>query len=136
MSRHVWSVLCQQLILDQLTNSVSYIQALEGFTVTQLPFTVPQLSVGSLYERSGSETSILGRIRILAPNGSVVHAVELAQGIYGEHRRMRMNSVIGGFAIAQPGAHVVVVEQRRGTDWVEEARLPLDVSVASVEQIV
>jgi hypothetical protein len=135
MARHVWSIACQTLLTDNLTNLVSYVQAMEGLSVSQLPVPAPPIWVGSLWVREGDEQGVAPRIRILSPNGEQVALVEIRAAQFGAATRMRQNTAIGGFALTAAGTYEVVIEQRRGKAWVEEARLPIDVALVAPPQM-
>jgi hypothetical protein len=114
---------------------VSYINAVEGITSSQLPSPSPPVVVGSLWEREGTEEGLASRVRVLSPKGDVVSVVEAKSGRFGEARRMRSNISIGGFTVSSTGIYEVVVEQQSGDDWIEEARLPLSITQMDPEQM-
>jgi hypothetical protein len=131
MSKHIWSIPCETLLTDQLTNTVSYIQAIEGFFTTQLPINPPPFTVGSLWTRESDEPAIHSRVRLLAPDRSTVAVMENAPVAYGGTIRMRQMTVLEGFTVHMAGTHEILVEQRRGFEWVVECRLPLEISLLS-----
>ena len=47
MIKHIWSVLCERISIDQYSNLASYLSCIEGITIKKLPFTFPSLAFGS-----------------------------------------------------------------------------------------
>jgi len=82
----------------------------------------------------GDEEAMRSRLRVIGPDGSVVVALEPEPVGFGDKRRMRQHTVIAGFPLAAAGRYDLVVEQLDGSDWREEARLPVDVNVMSAAQ--
>jgi hypothetical protein len=135
MARHLWSIPCALMLTDQLSNSVSYVQAIESLSTTQLPTIAPAFSVGSLWLREKEESVAHTRIRVVAPDGAVVYEVALEPMYFRHFVRMRQQSVIGGFSITRAGTYEIRVEQQRGADWVVEARLPIEFVVTTQEEL-
>jgi hypothetical protein len=135
MARHLWSLPCSLMLTDQLSNSVSYIQAIESLSTTQLPAIAPAFTIGSLWLRENAESVAHTRLRVLAPDGSVAHELPLEPMHFRDFLRMRQQSVLGGFLITQAGAYEILVEQQRGADWVVECRLPIDFLVTTQQDL-
>jgi hypothetical protein len=130
MARHMWTVVCQAIITDQVTNGVSYIQSIEGLTVSNFP-AATQLAVGTLWHREGDEVAITARARILSPDGAVAAEVSQPPRPLGAAARLRQNSFFGGFPITAAGEYLVVVEQQRNGEWVREFSMPLPVQLVA-----
>lgn len=134
MARHIWSVLCQSVLLDQFSNSMSLIQAIEGFSVPALPSSAPQMMVGSLWLRTGKESQLISRIRILDPAGKVVNVIENKPASLSLPRS-RTITILGGFPLVSAGVYSMVVESKKEGGWMEEAAIPLEISVVSPAEL-
>jgi len=134
MARHVWSVLCQSVLIDQFTNSMSFIQAIEGLSVPSVPASAPQMMVGTLWLRTGKESQLLSRIRILDPHGKVANVVENNPASLSVPRS-RTVTVLGGFSLSSAGVYSLVVESKKDGTWVQEASIPFEVSVVTPAEL-
>ena len=133
MARHIWSVLCQTVLIDQFSNSVSIIQAIEGLSVPSLPATAPQMMVGTFRVGAG-KGQLFSRLRVLDPKGQVVTVIDNKPGSLAVPRS-RTITVLGGFPLKSAGVYSVVVEVKNEGAWVEEARIPLEVTVVSLAEL-
>jgi hypothetical protein len=130
MARHVWSVLAQMILVDQFTNGVSFIQIVEGFTVSALPAIAPQMMLGTLWSREGSETAVHARVRVVAPDGSEALVLENRPPSLVE-AKARTITHLAGYQLNLPGSYRVLVEQRQADRWETEATIPFEVNVVS-----
>jgi hypothetical protein len=135
MARHVWSVLAQMILVDQFTNAVSFIQIVEGFTVSALPAIAPQMMLGTLWSRQGEETTVHSRVRVIAPDGSEALALENRPPSLVE-AKARTITHLGGYQLTLPGSYQVLVEQRLADRWETAATIPFDVTVVSSADLV
>ena len=136
MIRHVWSIYCRDIIIDQKTNAVSVVNILETLHVSltdDLPrATVPFDNVlATLWARREWDAPAKGRMRIkmIAPDGDVltdeVKEVDLSQ----DHlQRLIARGKV--FIVKMSGVYewVILREASQG-EWIEEARLPIYVEV-------
>jgi hypothetical protein len=115
-----WAVICQRVLTDQQTNAVSYIDLIEDVHVPQLPYALPVIAVGTVWEREGGE-SIAVRVRAMDPNDALLATIE---GVLesAEARFHRANFRIGLVA-ENVGRYQIVVEQEVDRRWREEARI-------------
>lgn len=134
MAKHVWSIPCQIALTNQETNSVSYIEALEGFRVLSIPFPFPLITVGTLWLREEEDDHIEMRIRILSPSGEGLFTQAQPKTSFGKFIRYRFNLRFGGFDITEEGMHFIVVEQRLSEKWVEQSRIPLMIEKVEIQK--
>lgn len=134
MARHIWSVLCQSVLIDQFSNSMSFIQAIEGLSVPHVPASAPQMMVGTLWIRTGKESQLLSRIRILDPHGKVANIVENKPASLALPRS-RTITVLGGFPLVAAGIYSLVVESKQDGAWVDEATIPFEVSIVTPAEL-
>jgi hypothetical protein len=135
MSKHIWSVVCQTILTDQFSNTVSYIQAIEGYTVVQLPTVAPPMMLGILWGREGNENAVRTRVRIVAPDQSIALTFEAEPASYGQNVRIRQNIMLGGFVYGQAGNYELVVEHKRLNEWVTATSIPIQVNVSTLEEM-
>jgi hypothetical protein len=98
---------------------------------------MPVISIGTLWQRVGTEPHVLSRCRVLDPSGKDVVVIAPEPAVYaGTNTRMRQNGLLGGFQLLHAGQYTIVVEQRDGEKWVENARIPLDIAVVAQERLI
>ena len=136
MANLIWAIICQRIITDRDSNSVSYIDALEGVGLLRFPSPLPPVTVGTLWQRTADNDSVAMRVRVLGPNGDVLHTedgpvVQFGPGI----RRYRVNMQVFGAEASEPGTYQVSLDQKQAGKWVELSRFPLEVQEASIPQL-
>ncbi len=130
MIKHVWSVLCRELITDHETNSVSYINCVERIQAGELPLTLPPCWLGTLWRRHSSEDQLLQvRILLLDPEQHR-KSVFQSQEVMVETPNMRFNIRIIGLTLESEGTHSFVIQQRVRNRWKRATEIPLDVALA------
>ena len=126
-----WAILCSRAITDQETNTISYIDAIEGISVSGFPFPFPPVCVSTLWRRQSERDTLSVRIRIQDPSGQTIQSFEPDSPISMDKKRHRLNVILGGAQIKGPGEYLIVIEQRAGESaetWKQEQVLPIDVS--------
>jgi len=123
-----WALICNRVITDKETNSVSYIDALEAFAVSSFPIPFPPVCVSTLWRRESEEDTLRVRIRIQDPAGQTIQSFEPDQPTPLPKKRHRLNVILGGAEIREPGEFVIIIEQHTGKRWRMEHSLPIDVS--------
>jgi hypothetical protein len=131
MPKLLWALICQRVITDQITNSVSYIDVIEEFAVPEAPFPFPPFVVSSLWERESANDSMHVRIRIVGPDGQVVTSFNTEEPVLFPNLRHRINVTLGGGRVTKSGKHSVLIENKRGTKWQKAWEVPVHVRVAS-----
>jgi hypothetical protein len=135
MAKLTWAVLCRRVIIDQGTNGVSYIDAIEGLSAPKFPSPAPVIIAGTLWRRSGpEETTIEVRARAEDSSGKTLQDDEVRLMLEPEHKRGRINIGLGGYDISGPGTYFLVIEQKVGALWVEATRLPFEVELRQPDE--
>ena len=133
MAKLVWALICQRVLLDQPTNRMSYIDALDAVSLAQFPVKAPQVLLTSVWQR-GAESRLEMKVRVYSPAGSMLtEAVASPLDFSPEHRRARMSVAIGGFDIETPGRYEFAIETPNSGNWTEVQRVPFDVDDARVD---
>ena len=126
MAKLAWAISCHRIIVDSETNSVSYIDSLEQIGATALPVTVA-FGLGLVWFRELAGEAIMLRVTVINSSGGVVSRVE-GQLLHPTAMYHRANlTVEATFRVL--GVHDVVVEQKAGEGWIEEARIPLTIAM-------
>lgn len=128
MSRHLWSVLCQSVITDRETNSVSYINSIEEITAVQLPVRLPLVFVGTLWQKDDKGSDLEVRVRILAPDGRDIRETTFGPQPFRQ-LRWRLNFGFEGAQLEGVGEYSFVIEHKIAKEWSEATRLPLAVKL-------
>jgi hypothetical protein len=130
--RHAWSVLCEKHIIDRESNNISLdvIEQLAGQVATAPadgPILIPTpIRLVSLWYRTGENVeTTLSRVTVIAPDGRELGHAE--QQITCEVARVRAIMMLGAIPYAGAGHYQYVVSEHRSGQWVEVARVPLEV---------
>lgn len=126
MPRLVFSVLCNDVIIDRETNSTSYIRALESGFAASLPTTFPSMYLGTVWEidpeidgdfdillqleSPGGEKADIGGQKIQPGAGAGMHKV---------------NFRLPGLQIKEQGRHAVRLLLGDGKNFEPVSELPL-----------
>ena len=133
--RHVWSVLCQDAVIDRDSNAVSIFKCMEGvaakFAGSELPTAMPfECKLVTLWSRSDVSVpeKVPSRIRYVAPDGTslqeIPHEVDLT-----EHARSRNFLFLQTLPYRSDGVYEFVIETRDDDEWQVVAKVPFQVSV-------
>ena len=132
MPRLSWALLCQRVLTDQATNSVSYIEAVEAIRVRALPHPLPAVVVGCLWLGSDDEPFQF-EVQLVDPEGEVVGKLTAEPQSLPADTGLRTNVALSGATVAVAGVFEVRVRQRRQGRWRTEAAIPLVVAVEEPE---
>lgn len=128
MPRLMWALLCQRVITDRDTNSVSYIDGVESLAAVQLPSPLPPLMIATVWMRKRRSESLRMRVRVLSPKSEEIVSYEVPTKLdFDDQKRQRVNINIGGLTIAAEGEYEVAIDQYVSKTWREEARVPLEI---------
>lgn len=133
MATHVWSVICQRVIIDRESNAVSYIDVIEGFRAAEFPVSLPPMSVSTLWLRDEPSEALDVRIRVIGPSKKPVFSFEPSEPIKLTKKRHRLNIILGGIEAEEPGEYRIHVERKSNGRWKKEAIVPIDLTLAAVD---
>ena len=130
-----WALTCRRVIIDQQSNFISYVDALDGFNVPTVPFPCPLIVLCTLWFRSKPEDERIElRAVIRAPSGAIVNtAVGDPLVLTSAFTRARVNVGFGGFPLPQTGVYHVGIEIRNGDEWRQVHEVPFEVALVSNE---
>jgi hypothetical protein len=126
------SLICLRVITDRVTNSASYIDAVEAFGVQRFPSPFPPLFVVTVWHRDKEGDVLLARLRVTSPLGKALFVFQLPEQVLATDVH-RHNVGMGGFNLEEAGEHRVVVEQRVGGEWREARTLPFVVELVDTQ---
>ena len=132
MFKHVWSVLCERVSVDQQSNLVTHLTCVEGIDTMQLPFPLLSLTYATRwYKDDDSEGSIKARLMHIAPDGS---ETKLAEGeLKTVIRNQRFNILLNGLVISQSGTHKFKLLQEHEGHWIVAHEMPFNVKLVTKE---
>jgi len=142
MARHIWSVLCSRMVVDEESHTVSLIDAMEQLTITlspdkaeipentMVPVTMRLVSMFIRNDPEKPEPPETVRFEIHSPKGKTIGHAEL-NSILEKAIRCRLFLNIQGLPWCGEGLYHFLVRQRRGKKpkWVTVAKVPLQVTV-------
>ena len=114
----LWCVLCSRIITDSATNSTSYIDCLEEIQAIKLPANIPNCSIGSLWEKSQSDSEEGLKVRVFVehPSGKSEQLIE-TDNLKLSKERHRLNFTLDGFLINEEGKYSFKLERWFGGKW-------------------
>lgn len=133
MVKLIWALLCERLITDSETNSVTYVDAVESVTAKQLPANLRPLSLCTLWKGESQEDELVVGLHIVSPTGKEILSYQTPPSMFKDVTRNRVNFDLGGLPIEEVGEHTFVIERLAGDEWIEEAELPLEVDLREEE---
>lgn len=140
MINHIWSVLCQRNIVDQVSNNVSMIDVFESVKINAqinpgntliIPF---PFCLVTLWGRRKPDVPCQGLARLIALNPKGKTITEKQQDIdLAEYVRARHTLNFLGFPIQSSGQYkfrIQIQDDKKGT-WKNVAEVPLEVTISS-----
>lgn len=116
MATNLWGVLCQRVITDRETNSVSYIDAVEAISVPDTPGEVPPLTLALMWRREQESELFQLRFQIFAPGTGEIRSLETDEfRLQSLHHRT--NFQFTGVPVNEPGDLVIFVDQMIDGNW-------------------
>ncbi len=129
MIKNLWSILCQTVITDERTKSVSYINVIENVIVNKIPFRFLAVSLGTLWTKTTHEDERLKvRIKFVSPSNDEKILIE-ADPIVLKLKNHRLNILMDGLLIEKEGLYKFVIENLVGDQWKLANEILLDVTL-------
>lgn len=133
MAKHIWSVTCQNAIVDKHTNLVSYINSFDQIGIPELPYAFPPLVVASLWERESDEEDLVIKIEVIAPDGEVKKEKELSDIKFNSNFH-RTHVRISPFEINQAGEFKIIIKEKTKKKWKKVKELPIIIDFQEKEE--
>jgi hypothetical protein len=130
MIDHVWSIICTQTIIDQETNNISLLNAIESLTISDNPKpggVLPiHIELVTLWIRKEATHTVEGeyRVNFVAPSGKSL-IEEIIKIDLSKRERTRNRIIFQGLPLEESGRYCFNVEQNANDDWIRVATIPL-----------
>lgn len=151
MAKHVWTLVCEQALVDRFTNNITIVNVVEQLSIgverigeapegEVLPTIPYNFTVVSLWHRSDNsvEEEQTVRVRIVSPSGKLVAPEqELQVELKGERLRARHLATYRGVPIGENGDYKVQAQslQKPGRWKTEDTVvIPVQISVTKVAE--
>jgi hypothetical protein len=113
----IWSVICNRIITDQKTNTVSYIDCIEEVQTPNFPAIMANCSIGTLWKKEAAgEENLKARVYIDYPSGKSEQLIEteIIQVLKPHHR---LSFQLDGFPLKEEGLHLFRIELSISDKW-------------------
>jgi hypothetical protein len=144
MATHIWTLVCEQALVDRFSNNLTIINVVEQFSITlerigeapaeEVTPTVPcTFTVVTMWHRSDpsveEESSV--RVRLVSPSGKLVtKEQELRLELKGERTRARHIANYRGVPISENGDYKVQAQRlEKSGRWKTEATVLIPVQI-------
>lgn len=128
MIKNIWSVPCENIIQDQISNKESYFFAIESGTFNEFPTTIPKFCLATFWKKYVSETiSFKVRVTLKDPYDNILDVIYETPAFDFEQSRQHINLLnLGGAQIPEPGEYKLLIEySAKGEEWEHGADLPI-----------
>ncbi len=132
MIANLWNILCKDIVTDQVTNAVSYLQCIEGLSTAKLPADLPAINLGTLWliePDKSKQIKFRMRLTIERPDGSKQKLLETPEKVYAQKKRERINFQLVGMPIKSEGIHKFIIEYSDGKEWNISNDILLEISL-------
>ncbi len=141
MIRHVWSVLCEQSILDRDSNLMSLVNILEEVTIQGEPdpkkkIPIPLL-LTTLWVRVDRDlpVKVNSRYCLKSPSGETIQTIE-RQIDLTEYRRLRFRAQFFNIVLPESGTYEFIsAVQTESGEWEDVDSIPLEVNFVQPNQV-
>ncbi len=138
--QHIWSILCQKSSIDFETNLVSLFECIEEVNLVfngtkeanseKIVVPVNWQLVNYWVVEEGNEKELEIRIDFINPQGDVFNTFENKIDLQENIKRFRSRTNINGFEVTKSGRYKVIVNQKKGGDYIQVAELPVDLNIS------
>jgi len=133
MAKLVQSILCARVIIDQVTNSVSYIDVIEHIVVPKFPAILHQAILSLHWNREKEDEELVFSIDIDWPGITIDKVIEPDKQILNKQSH-RFNLTLNGIKIENTGNLSFVVKQLVGNKWKTTQKLSYPIMQAEEQQ--
>lgn len=122
-----WAIPVEQVITDQRTNNVSYLNAIEGYAADDFPHLLAPVTVAMSWWRQEEEEAFVARIRVHDPSDEIIAESFTKTVRFENYTRYRINFAIE-VSIKDDGEHwirVASAPDKDSEEWEVQANLPI-----------
>ncbi len=135
MAKLLWALICSRVLIDQQTNNVSYIDAIEQFAVPSFPYVFPPIALAMLWWRDRGEEQLNVRVRLFDPGKKMLMSYKPDPPLAMVKPRHRVHLNLAGAPINGPGRHHLMIEQFVAKKWQEQTSVPIEVGQFEQEEV-
>ena len=140
MIKHIWTVICSQVVLDKYTNNLSFHNVIERITINEKPvekLVIPiELMVASFWVRpnQGNPEQCRIRVNFISPSQKKLAENNMELNL-DEHLRVRSILRLQGLPAPEEGDYNFQVEiyTEAGKGWETVAVVPLEIIYRPLE---
>ena len=140
MINHLYSLLCANVIIDKMTNLVSYISVISDGVTDRLPKEMPPLWLSSCWLCAKAETiNFTIRVNLVAPSDKTDLIKELEVSAPKQNssnfRRHMVNLHINKFLVAEEGLHFfdITYKVKGNKTWKKATQIPFNVQMQPLQ---
>ena len=138
MIKLLHSLICTDLLVDQVTKRSSYINIITDGRTQSLPTNMPSMYVAtSWYAEGKSLGSFQIRITFISPSGEKKELLnDEIKDQDGKHRRYQLNLLINSLPVDEEGMHYFFIEHKTKTaaNWKTDNKIPLFIEKIKAEE--
>ena len=132
MARHLMSLICKKIIIDDTTKLPSYIDTLVGadYGVSKIPETLPGFSIASMWISEAKRAEKVEiRVTLKRPSGKedIMGIAEIRLG-GKEGQRANLNIEVGKLLADSEGLYFIDISAKSGKKLLPGAQIPFTVS--------
>ena len=116
MAKIIWGILSARVIIDQETNTVSYIDVIENIAAPQFPVTLQRATLSLVWKSEKKGEELTFRIFLNWPGNTDDRVIEPDTQILNTPSH-RFNLVLNGIKIEKPGELSFAVKQLINDKW-------------------
>lgn len=127
MARHIWSVLCEQVLVDEKTGATSHINCFDGVVLSEFPLLLPddRLVLATMWAKEHADDPLHVRVRLVAPDGDGIYVRVTEPRRFGAQSRYGLNVRLGNVQLDAPGEFVLTTEHRETAGWITDHEMPM-----------
>ncbi|MBE9048101.1 hypothetical protein IQ255_27525 [Pleurocapsales cyanobacterium LEGE 10410] len=133
MAKHIWSVACQNAIVDKHSNLVSYINSFDQIGIPELPYVFPPLVVASLWQREKEDEKFEIKVAVISPNDEVKKEKALSELSFVSNFH-RTHIRITPFDIEEAGEYKIQISIKTSKKWKLIKSLPIIINYDSTDK--
>ena len=135
MIQHIWSVLCERISTDQISNLISYLTCIEEITVSQMPIVIPHLALGSQWITNLPTKDMLElKLLLISPEG-IEKQLIVTKSLKFDKERTRTNVLLNGIKFESCGTYSFKIQMKVKDTWQTIGEIPLKIRMKEKSEI-
>jgi len=130
MAKHIWTIACQNVLIDKHTNLASYINSFDQIGIPSLPYVFPPLIIASLWKREKKGEKFEIKVAVISPNDQVIKEKVLSEFSFANSFH-RSHIRVSPFDIEVAGEYKIQISLKTGNKWKLINTLPIIVNCES-----